>query len=85
MRGDIGFFGVKVVPIIAIFFKYNFIGIGYNEISIKDLTFADEKTVSTHIKSKLSISGKADKSGYAASQMIRFVHGLKKRRCCYSS
>ena len=26
------------------FFKYNFIGIGYNEISIKDLTFADEKT-----------------------------------------
>ena len=35
------------------FFKYNFIGIGYNEISIKDLTFADEKTVSTHIKSKL--------------------------------
>ena len=60
------------------FFKYNFIGIGYNEISIKDLTFADEKTVSTHIKSKLSISGKADKSGYAASHMIRFVHGLKK-------
>nr|WP_306447424.1 hypothetical protein [Odoribacter splanchnicus] len=31
------------------FFKYNFIGIGYNEISIKDLTFADEKTVSTHL------------------------------------
>ena len=60
------------------FFKHDFIGIGYNEITLKDLTFADDKTVSDHVKSKLSISGKADKSGYATSQMLRFVRCLKK-------
>lgn len=60
------------------FFKYNFIAIGYNEISIKDITFANDKTVSEHIKNKLTIGGKADKSGYAASQMIRFIRCFKK-------
>lgn len=60
------------------FFKYNFIAIGYNEISIKDLTFASEKIVNEHVKAKLAIGGKADKSGYATSQMMRFVRCFKK-------